>query len=344
MNICYLHIGPHKTASTTLQTLLVENAPILFQNGVFCPWLNTENDIKRHHLIAAEFGRGQSDLQRKKLREDIIAAGCPRTIVLSSETFSHFISRADVRERIVVFFDGLGYSVKVVAYIRPQMALACSLYSERIGGFKLNMSFDDYVMQFLNSPQFDYLNYYRALYEDNRFETVFAPYNVTTLQFGVCLDFLKRLGLNLAADTDFKIPTNRNDSMGPKTVAALFEIIRFLDEQSIKLLPNEIQQVRGALRKEAFRRGWEKEKFQGLSQAQKVCINENFVASNDTFSKMVWLKPWIDIFGSDERTIMEKPCNRYLPELASIEEREEFQEFVWFGISFALLNRPSHTM
>ena len=50
MRICYIHVGPHKTGTTSIQWFLQENSAELLAYGYFVP----ESETKRgaHHMLA----------------------------------------------------------------------------------------------------------------------------------------------------------------------------------------------------------------------------------------------------------------------------------------------------
>src|SRR5215475_7019106 len=74
--ICYVHVGPHKTGTTSIQWFLQENGPALLAHGYFVP----ESETKRgaHHALA----EGLTGLDVGEDREPLVT----RSIAAMAET------------------------------------------------------------------------------------------------------------------------------------------------------------------------------------------------------------------------------------------------------------------
>src|SRR5690349_17435208 len=79
--ICYIHVGPHKTGTTSIQWFLQENRAELLKGGYFVP----ESETKRgaHHALA----EGLAGLDVGRHREPLVA----RSITAIAETPAHNI-------------------------------------------------------------------------------------------------------------------------------------------------------------------------------------------------------------------------------------------------------------
>jgi hypothetical protein len=131
MKTVYVHIGLHKTGTTTIQDYLIANAELLETHGVFVPfkhrnhsltfWVNgKQNNQKRQNQWTR--------LMRKIKRSEL------NTVVLSSEFFSRDISEI---ENWHVNFDELvaqGYNIKFILYLRRSDRRFESLFIEAIKG------------------------------------------------------------------------------------------------------------------------------------------------------------------------------------------------------------------
>src|SRR5262245_26555179 len=79
--LCYIHVGAHKTGTTSIQWFLQENRAELLKDGYFVP----ESETKRgaHHALA----EGLAGLDVGKHRQPLVA----RSIAAIAETPAHAV-------------------------------------------------------------------------------------------------------------------------------------------------------------------------------------------------------------------------------------------------------------
>jgi hypothetical protein len=123
-----LHIGPHKTGTTAIQSFMHLNAPQLARMGVAYPeWAPGERN--HHGFVHGLRTAGMFDATVSRIREMLEAAassGCGR-FVLSSEMFvEHEVPIWALDE---VF---AGHEVSVLAYIRRPDDLLASAYAQLV--------------------------------------------------------------------------------------------------------------------------------------------------------------------------------------------------------------------
>jgi len=128
-----LHIGTHKTASTTIQDTFARNAPLLAQHGLIYPKLGR---TPGHHGLVTDWNRlpaiydlpdGSLASLRQIARDH---AGGTDTVLLSSEEFSRGAEQARVdfgavREALKGFAE-----IEVVCVLREQWQFIQSIYLE----------------------------------------------------------------------------------------------------------------------------------------------------------------------------------------------------------------------
>jgi hypothetical protein len=167
-----LHIGTHKTASTSLQHFFTLNREVLHRNGIHYP--SNSNSAYVANFLAGElaFGRGGTVLSfLRKARNDARALGCP-SVLISGESFyamtSFFLDLYDRRPEEVDYWDNEGRlvaelknycvmfdDVRVVCYVRPQDEFAGSIYNQMVKStVGTSLSYPDFIMKLL--PVFDY--------------------------------------------------------------------------------------------------------------------------------------------------------------------------------------------
>src|SRR5206468_2849323 len=84
--VCYIHVGPHKTGTTSIQWCLQENRSELLKHGYFVP----ESETKRgaHHAIAESLAGLEIGAHREPLVDRSIRAlreSTAEAIIISSE-------------------------------------------------------------------------------------------------------------------------------------------------------------------------------------------------------------------------------------------------------------------
>jgi hypothetical protein len=146
----YLHIGLHKTGTSSIQSFLGSNRQVFTDGGVAIPtagWLEGA-----HHNIPLEIlGKPKFNPANGGLEQALPEIDASPDALLTSEEFE-FLDLAGVKRLKQV----LGSRpVKVVVYLRRQDALIASTYAQQIKmGARLG-SFSDYVTQSLYHPRFD---------------------------------------------------------------------------------------------------------------------------------------------------------------------------------------------
>ena len=132
--VCYLHIGTHKTGTSSLQTLLLSNEACLERSGILIPRQGRALPHSGHHNLAWEmsgtdprfnpaFGRWEDVLE--EIRAHHLPAVC-----ISSEDFEYLHLKPDALWRIRQMLNSIGYEVTIVVYLRPQADYIESLYVE----------------------------------------------------------------------------------------------------------------------------------------------------------------------------------------------------------------------
>ncbi len=160
----FIHVGTHKTGTTSIQAMLAMNDDLLRAAGVFVPKTGRiAHGLAGHHNIAWELaGDPQFDPAcgtfEMLLRE---AAYANENIVcMSSEEFEflHFDEAAlrNLRDGLLA----IGYQPKIVLYLRPQCDYLESLYAEIVRVW--DIAFVDFLEKIINDgvygrSRFDYL-------------------------------------------------------------------------------------------------------------------------------------------------------------------------------------------
>jgi len=159
-----LHVGIHKTGTTSIQHFFHRNFDVLLQNGVLYPKslrkLGTGVTHFAHHDLAWHFGfsgnktrLAKTDSIAKRLNGEFLRTNA-RKIFISSEALEYFSSISSLENFRDEFID---FDVKILIYIRRQDKLLQSVFKQRVKtgmtvGFnkfykKANFNFDEKISE-----------------------------------------------------------------------------------------------------------------------------------------------------------------------------------------------------
>lgn len=195
-----LHIGFHKTGTSSLQEALDGHRDALRQAGLWyppstlgfpaqqeCAWCVNEHPkpYMRTDLDA--------DLIFGKLRRDFEASGCP-TMLLSSEDFATIEEHPSSLEQLKNQLRG--YTLKIVVYVREPVDFLLSLYSHRLRQGDLDLTFMDFLHEHMS------LRVARYALRLGRWERAFGRENLIVRKYdpahftggSITTDFLTTIG------------------------------------------------------------------------------------------------------------------------------------------------------
>ncbi len=147
---CYVHVGTHKTGTTSIQCFLTGNRQRFADHGVHLPTAGCDEDATvAHHQIARELmelpgfdpARGGLDRLADELRHSSAPTAC-----LSSELFSFLYDKPAALTRLRDAILAAGFTPRIVVYLRPQASYCTALYAENVRqGYRLPFAtyFDD---------------------------------------------------------------------------------------------------------------------------------------------------------------------------------------------------------
>lgn len=223
-----LHIGTHKTATTSLQTALYDNREALAEQGVIFPDL-TRWDMRQragHHKLAkalADDPVSGAELTRTILADAMSGPG--DVVLISSEQYyrhtlalSQQESRKDRRENFIrLMADTFGRDTEVVIVLRRPDSFCESRYQERIKKTPYTRKISEYATDPDEAIGFDYACQIKLLqaYFDKVTVLGFEQIVSDKEADGAEMAFMKALGLNVT----FPVPPQRlNESLHPYLV------------------------------------------------------------------------------------------------------------------------------
>ena len=242
VRMLFLHIGRHKSGTSSIQHFFNQNRTALERDGILYPapasgvahhaWSATIKDVQKGL-------RDMSALGALRAMVDDYAASA-NTVVVSSEDFQNILKPELVRE-------ALGrHDVTVVAYLREHFAYAWPAYSQRVQANRFTLSFAEFLEDFSQ----DYLEFL------NRWASAFGASSIKARIFDrshlksgdVVEDFCALVGI----DNPGRYPRRRtaNPSIGWRLINAKIEINRSLagSWKAARVRGCALQSVRGAHR------------------------------------------------------------------------------------------------
>jgi hypothetical protein len=213
----YVHIGLHKTGTSSIQAFLRKNKPALLERGWLYP--RTGWTAGGHHNLAYELlGRKRFSEAAGRLSElEAEIAQAPNAIVSSEEL--EFLELAEVRRLKAAIGER---ETRILVYLRRQDALIGSTYAQQVKMGARMKPFDDYALASLYNPRFDFaqlLSRWGGVFGREALEV--AVVSDETAGPRLYDDFLARVGLGEAAD--LPRPGKR---MNESPTAAEIEILR----------------------------------------------------------------------------------------------------------------------
>jgi hypothetical protein len=148
--ICFLHAGAHKTGTTYLQNFLLCNEYALASEGLYVPTTGRVI-LSAHHNIAWQLsGDARYNPIHGTLSELLTELSSVRAsrACLSSEDFECLYQNPPVLRILRSRFNEIGYTVKVLFFLRPQADYAESLYAESVR-HGLSLDFSEFLRLFV---------------------------------------------------------------------------------------------------------------------------------------------------------------------------------------------------
>lgn len=167
----YVHVGTHKTGTTSIQALLAMNERAFREAGVYIPKSGRIDGASAAlHNVAWELSGDPRFDQNRGTFNDVLceaASENAEVLCLTSEDFGLMHANVAVLEKLRDGLTSIGYEPKVILYLRPQADYAESLYAEVIEG--QDIDFGSFLAAVLSEGA-----YLTSLFDYDRLTTSFA--------------------------------------------------------------------------------------------------------------------------------------------------------------------------
>jgi hypothetical protein len=296
--ICYIHIGPHKTGTTAIQSFLQGNRAELLRHSYFVPESGNVNG--GHHPLARQLCGAEVPSQHRhavaKFVEALAGASCEK-IVISSEVLEALLRKKKYAHTFFNRIRDLNLEPKLVVFPRNQPQLMNSRYVEVVKGFQRSEPFEIFVSGEVHQAVFGYSDFI-ALATEFHAQLIARPFTGRLIAKSVVADFLQAIGLDPSRlpNTD----TRRNQAAGPFTVSVARDVLRSIADSGRGLTEVQARRCKRKLTSYLREKGWADAGYCGLNNALAQEIGEIWRQDNDLFARQVWQKSWQEVFAKDE--------------------------------------------
>lgn len=188
---CFIHVGTHKTGTTSIQHLLSRNSSALQERGYFYPQAGRLESSSGHHNLAWEISGDHRFRDNYGSIDDLIKEVKSRSdhIILSSEDFGWSLYNKSNFSDFILLLQSSGFLVTFILYVRNQIDYLPRAYLTSLdcGG---NLSWREWT--FLNV---DYCDLLRRFRESANVDIIVRSYDQA--RTSICRDFLSIFNLTL---------------------------------------------------------------------------------------------------------------------------------------------------
>jgi hypothetical protein len=299
--VCYIHVGPHKTGTTSIQWFLQENRAELLKRGFFVPQSETNHGAHRaivEKLCGQELGDHREALAARAIQA-IVETPC-KAIVISSEGLEGTLRSGEHAKMFFNRIRELNLEPKLILFPRNQSQWINSIYSSAVKTFRRSDPFQDFAAA-AAAARYRSLKFstWIELADAHDIELIARPFTKETIACGVVPEFLLAIGINLSQFRDTEL--RRNEGAGPFTVSVAREVMR-----SLGIVDNRLKWLQ-AMRCKAKLAAYLGEKkladtgYCGLTTTMARRIEEELRPDNDAFAQRAWGRPWAEIFTAEIR-------------------------------------------
>jgi hypothetical protein len=297
--VCYIHIGPHKTGTSSIQWWLQQNRAALLEHGYFVPESATAHGA--HHTLGRKLC-GQTlpepqQLAAAKFAQDVTQSRC-EAVVISSETLEGLLRHAAFAQTFFEHIAGLDLTPKLVLFPRNQSQALNSRYAEAVRSFCLSKPFDFFAREVVPRPTLRYWPLLE-LADAHHAELIARPFTGEILARGVVAEFLRAIGLD---PSQFKnTDVRRNPSVGPFTVCVARRVAAAIDPTGNQLKWRQAMRYKAELANYLEQNRLADTGYCGLSTELARELEAAYRQENNGFAQRVWNAEWTDIFADDLR-------------------------------------------
>jgi hypothetical protein len=295
--VCYIHVGPHKTGTTSIQWFLQENREELLKCGYFVPESETKHGAHYalvEKLCGLEVGEHREPLVAKSIRALVETPS--EAIIISSEALEGILKS---RKHADAFFSRIGelnLKPKLILFPRNQPQWINSSYSSSVKSFRRWDPFESCASGFVRSGGAKFSRWLE-LADAYAAEVDARPFTKETIAHGVTPEFLRSIGISSSQFRDREI--RRNEAVGPFTVSVARDVLRSIGGTDQQLTWLQGVRCKAKLAGYLGEKGLADAGYCGLTTALARHIEQELRSDNDAFAQRAWGRPWAEIFAAD---------------------------------------------
>ena len=295
--ICYIHVGPHKTGTTSIQWFLRENRAELLKHGYLVP--ESGNIHGGHHPLVRQLcGKNVPHNHSRaaaKFTEALARTVC-EAVVISSEALEGLLRRQECASAFFKHLRELNLEPRIVVFPRNQPQLINSRYVEVVRGFRRSEPFESFVSAEIHLATFSYSDFVTLA---NQFDAklVARPFTGRMKPGGLVADFLQAIKADVFPFGGTEI--RRNQTAGPFTVSVARDVSRLIANSGRRLTEAQARRCKRRLTRHLQENGLADTGYCGLSAGLAQQIEKHWQQDNDFFAQHVWQKPWKHVFAED---------------------------------------------
>ena len=300
-----LHIGMHKTASTTIQKRLKGNNQRLEEFGFRYAAKERKTLLK---AVQTKNFKPWRELLREAETQGI-------TPIVSHEALSHVLCRPQssgepdcIGDWLLKKLSQTGVSVTVIGFVRDQPSYLNSHYTQHVKRFATAQSLEAYAEKAMRPSigkrSCDPEQLFGWLAQHPSVHAVFFPYGRSITpppcQGDAPRDPFAQLihCLGIPDTVQFKPVANQNSQPGDLAIRAALQLSQELKREGVRL-GKRAKRARTLLCREAERRNWMETPYMGVDSGLNRRIRAHFAAANNRFANRIWGCPWDQIFNPD---------------------------------------------
>ncbi|MCB2202846.1 hypothetical protein KQH56_02450 [bacterium] len=316
MKTIYLHIGPRKTGTTTIQKSLYANWDLLLENYIRIPKIGSvfPGSAAQHNLAweLMEYDNFSKPLGTWKELVRCISKTNEEKYIISSEVFSSCNKRAILKIQKYL----LDFKIIIIAYLRRQDLLYQSIWSQIIKSGEhdqVSLDFDDWILNnsaFLHQHGYDYLNLL------DKWVSVFGKekIKVRVLEKGQLTgslfhDFLKTC--NVDNYSQYVQSKNQNKSPGIKTLTLMRELRLRLEGRFDKSNRIKFYSFIGSY---GSQHGWNNQKLNLIDANRYNKIMKLYIEDNKKIARRFLGRDELFLVPFDEKQLTEFTVEQFRPD------------------------------
>jgi hypothetical protein len=227
----FVHIGTHKTGTTSIQAYLSKHAALLLRRGLYVPAIGSVWEHSGHHNVAwglRDDPRFKPELGGfNELLLALRAASVDRAVI-SAEDLEYLVQYPDRLRQFETQLREAGWQPSYIVFFRRPDHYARSLYCELAGGHGLTLGFSTFISHILRDGfftmwgdwcfYFDYSEFLRRWREAATGPLQAISYDRAVKHPGLIQAFLEALGVPASG---LPVATERFNTRAPVPIPPL---------------------------------------------------------------------------------------------------------------------------